>query len=386
MVGEVAARAADDPARLRRRHGRPHARLRPRLPSHDPARARPLAADRRGPAARRVVPADLGLPDRRPALRARRPPPRVGRQVARARGHRRLRDRGADADRHRRGAAAGRPAAQGPRAAVPRARAARAGAARARPPVGPVGLRPAGRGRRGVGLPRDAGAARVHGPRGGRAAVVRGGLPAGRRDAARGGFIRTSETDGDAYMRVVAARYELLRTHEWSGEVLDRLQGVERRRRGRRRAPPALGRSGGVGQASRAPGWPVAGPGREHEQEPRVARRAHLVALVRVPDRHEPGTAASRCRRRPRPRPRRRRRRSARARGPRGPAGARRPAGAARSCATRRATSAGSSADAAARRACAGPSAPWRRTYRPPEPSVRRLVRPRRAGARSTGG
>ena len=39
--------------------------------------------------------------------------------------------------------------------------------------------------------------------------------------------------DIDAYVRVVTARYELLRTHEWSGEVLDRLQGVERRRRSR---------------------------------------------------------------------------------------------------------------------------------------------------------
>jgi hypothetical protein len=43
------------------------------------------------------------------------------------------------------------------------------------------------------------------------------------------------ETEGDAYMRVVTARYELLRTHEWSGEVLDRLRGVERRRRALRR-------------------------------------------------------------------------------------------------------------------------------------------------------
>ena len=46
-----------------------------------------------------------------------------------------------------------------------------------------------------------------------------------------GGFIRSSETEADAYIRVVTARYELLRTHEWSGEILDRLQGVERRRR-----------------------------------------------------------------------------------------------------------------------------------------------------------
>jgi len=56
-----------------------------------------------------------------------------------------------------------------------------------------------------------------------------------------GGFIRSSETDADAYMRVVAARYELLRTHEWSGSVLDRLQGSERRRRGRRKHPRRWG-------------------------------------------------------------------------------------------------------------------------------------------------
>jgi hypothetical protein len=56
------------------------------------------------------------------------------------------------------------------------------------------------------------------------------------------GFIRPSETDGDAYMRVVSARYELLRTHEWSGEVLDRLQGVERRRRGQRKHARRRGR------------------------------------------------------------------------------------------------------------------------------------------------
>ena len=55
-------------------------------------------------------------------------------------------------------------------------------------------------------------------------------------DALRaGGFIRSAESEGDAYMRFVGARYELLRTHEWSGEMIDRLQGVERRRRGNRR-------------------------------------------------------------------------------------------------------------------------------------------------------
>jgi hypothetical protein len=50
-----------------------------------------------------------------------------------------------------------------------------------------------------------------------------------------GEFIRESETEADAYMRVTRARYELLRTHEWSDEVLDRLRGVERRRRNWRR-------------------------------------------------------------------------------------------------------------------------------------------------------
>jgi hypothetical protein len=53
-----------------------------------------------------------------------------------------------------------------------------------------------------------------------------------------GGFIRSSETESDAYIRAVSARYELLRTHEWSGEILDRLQGVERRRRARKKHKP----------------------------------------------------------------------------------------------------------------------------------------------------
>jgi hypothetical protein len=53
-----------------------------------------------------------------------------------------------------------------------------------------------------------------------------------------GGFIRSSEQESDAYFRVVGARYELLRTHEWSGEILDRLQGVERRRRTSRKHTP----------------------------------------------------------------------------------------------------------------------------------------------------
>lgn len=51
-----------------------------------------------------------------------------------------------------------------------------------------------------------------------------------------GEFIGAEEAEGDAYMRVVTARYELLRTHEWSDDILDRLRGVERRGRGRWRS------------------------------------------------------------------------------------------------------------------------------------------------------
>ena len=45
-------------------------------------------------------------------------------------------------------------------------------------------------------------------------------------------------------MRIVAERYLLLRTHDWSDEVLERLRSVERHRRKRRtRMPPKRRRS-----------------------------------------------------------------------------------------------------------------------------------------------
>jgi hypothetical protein len=46
-----------------------------------------------------------------------------------------------------------------------------------------------------------------------------------------GGFVERHETPADAYLRVAGARYRLLRTHEWSDEVLARVRGVARRRR-----------------------------------------------------------------------------------------------------------------------------------------------------------
>ena len=95
-----------------------------------------------------------------------------------------------------------------------------------------------------------------------------------------GGFIRTAESEGDAYMRVVGARYELLRTHEWSDEVLDRL-----------RASSAAGADPAGDGASPGAGA-VARPGREQSSSWRP-RRADLVAL---PGRRWPGSRDRRAR------------------------------------------------------------------------------------------
>jgi hypothetical protein len=56
---------------------------------------------------------------------------------------------------------------------------------------------------------------------------------------AEGQLVERGETEADAYLRLAADRYLLLRTHEWSDEVLDRLRRAEQRRyRRRRRLPP----------------------------------------------------------------------------------------------------------------------------------------------------
>jgi hypothetical protein len=54
-----------------------------------------------------------------------------------------------------------------------------------------------------------------------------------------GGLIERDETETDAYMRISAMRYRVLRTHEWSDEVLEELRRREERRKHRRRPPPA---------------------------------------------------------------------------------------------------------------------------------------------------
>ncbi len=53
-----------------------------------------------------------------------------------------------------------------------------------------------------------------------------------------GDLTHRDETETEAYMRVAADRYRVLRTHEWSDEVLEELRREERRRRRRRRTPP----------------------------------------------------------------------------------------------------------------------------------------------------
>jgi hypothetical protein len=51
------------------------------------------------------------------------------------------------------------------------------------------------------------------------------------------GLIDRGEAETDAYIRIVTERYLLLRTHDWSDEVLDRLRSAQKERR-RTRMPP----------------------------------------------------------------------------------------------------------------------------------------------------
>jgi hypothetical protein len=53
-----------------------------------------------------------------------------------------------------------------------------------------------------------------------------------------GELVADDETETDAYLRVAGDRYRVLRTHEWSEDVLEELRQREKRRRWRRRVPP----------------------------------------------------------------------------------------------------------------------------------------------------
>jgi hypothetical protein len=62
-----------------------------------------------------------------------------------------------------------------------------------------------------------------------------------------GGLVERDETETDAYLRVAGDRYRVLRTHEWSDDVIEQLRRSERRRRRLRRTPPR--------QQRRKPPW-----------------------------------------------------------------------------------------------------------------------------------
>ena len=97
---------------------------------------------------------------------------------------------------------------------------------------GPVGLRGAGRGGRGVGLPRDPEAtARRSTARRPRGCGSRPSTGRSSRCCARRELIGHRQTETEAYMRVAAERYRLLRTH-----TLER-RGAPARGRGARPAP-----------------------------------------------------------------------------------------------------------------------------------------------------
>jgi hypothetical protein len=53
-----------------------------------------------------------------------------------------------------------------------------------------------------------------------------------------GELIAEGETETNSYMRVAGDRYRVLRTHEWSNEVLDELRRADLKQRRRRRLPP----------------------------------------------------------------------------------------------------------------------------------------------------
>jgi hypothetical protein len=54
---------------------------------------------------------------------------------------------------------------------------------------------------------------------------------------AEGGLSERGETETEAYMRLAGQRYMILRTHEWSDEVIDQLRHPEKRKRSNRLPP-----------------------------------------------------------------------------------------------------------------------------------------------------
>ena len=163
--------------------------------------ARALGADRRRHAPRRVAAAHRRLPGRRAALRARRPPPRVGRPRARALAtstptsprcapasatSRELRLADLPLKGHERLFLERVPLPPEPRASASRL-------------SDPLGLRRAGRGRRGLGLPAMQERGEFLDRARGRARVVRRRVPAGGRACCARPDLLGPGTEADAY-------------------------------------------------------------------------------------------------------------------------------------------------------------------------------------------
>jgi hypothetical protein len=53
-----------------------------------------------------------------------------------------------------------------------------------------------------------------------------------------GDLMADGETETEAYMRLAGDRYRVLRTHDWSDEILDDLRHTDIKARRRKRLPP----------------------------------------------------------------------------------------------------------------------------------------------------
>ena len=228
------ARPGGRPAGRDRRHGRPRPRVRPQLPPHLRPGALALGAHRRRDAARRADATGGSGPHRRDLLRARRPPSRVGRPGSRSRRHRRPHHRGRHPGRRRNAIThADLPFKSLERVFFERVplpdhardeiRLTDPGTTRGWPR----------RSRRGAFAPARSAARRSTAARPPYLWLENEYRPVV--EMLRDADLIGSATETEAYMRVSAQRYRLMRTHRWDEEVIRQLiEGGARKTRRRR--------------------------------------------------------------------------------------------------------------------------------------------------------
>ena len=190
------------------------------------ARWERIAAARR---AGRADAADRRLPDRRPALRGGRPPPRVRRPRARRHGHRGARARGARRSSAPTGSCSSATCRSSATSACSTSASRCPPAARARIQLSDEWrYAQLGDARRGVGVPREPRPRPAAVPRGdGRGVVPRGVRAGGRGPATRRASAARARRPS-ATCAIAMLRYLLLHTHEWTDEVVERLLGEVR--------------------------------------------------------------------------------------------------------------------------------------------------------------